>query len=77
MEQRLKERPSRDSPPRDLSHLQIPNSETIADTKKPFLTGACIVVPKYICSRRLPYLASVGGEALGPVEAWCPSVGRW
>ena len=24
----------------------------------------------HICSRLLPYLASVGGEALGPVEAF-------
>jgi hypothetical protein len=26
----------------------------------------------YICSRGLPSLATVGGDALGPVEAWCP-----
>jgi len=25
-----------------------------------------------MCSRELPYLASVEGEALGPVEAQCP-----
>jgi hypothetical protein len=29
-----------------------------------------------ICSRGLPYLVSMGGEALGPVEARCPSVGE-
>ena len=28
------------------------------------------------CSRGLPYLASMWEEALGPVEAWCPSVGE-
>ena len=29
----------------------------------------------YICSRGWPYLSSMGGEALGPLEAWCPSKG--
>ena len=29
-----------------------------------------------ICSRRWPYLASIGGETLGPVKAWCPRVGE-
>jgi hypothetical protein len=29
-----------------------------------------------ICSRGWPYLASVGGEALGPVKSQCPSVGK-
>ena len=28
------------------------------------------------CSRGLPYLASMWEEALGPVEAWCPSIGE-
>ena len=28
-----------------------------------------------ICSRGWPYLTSVGGEALGSVEAQCPSIG--
>jgi hypothetical protein len=28
----------------------------------------------HICSRRLHCLASIGGEALGPVKARCPSV---
>jgi len=32
--------------------------------------GSC-----YICSRGLPCLASVGGDALGPVDAWCPREG--
>jgi hypothetical protein len=36
----------------------------------------------YICSRGWPYLASMGGEALGPVDALWPSIGddrgvRW
>jgi hypothetical protein len=31
---------------------------------------------RYICNRRWPYLASMEGETLGPVEAWCPSVGN-
>jgi hypothetical protein len=29
-----------------------------------------------ICSRVLPYLASMGWEAFGPVEAQCPSIGE-
>jgi hypothetical protein len=33
VEHRLKERPSRDCPSRDPSHLQIPNTDTIADAK--------------------------------------------
>jgi hypothetical protein len=32
--------------------------------------GSC-----YIHSRGLPYLASLGGDALGPVEVWCPRLG--
>jgi hypothetical protein len=31
---------------------------------------------RYICSRGLSYLTSMGGKALGPVEAQCPSIGR-
>jgi hypothetical protein len=31
---RLKERPSRDCPPGDPSHIQAPNPDTIADAKK-------------------------------------------
>lgn len=34
-----------------------------------------------ICSRGLPYLASMGGEVLGHIETWCPGQGgmleRW
>jgi hypothetical protein len=30
----------------------------------------------YICSRGWPYLASMGIEALGPLKARCPSVGK-
>lgn len=33
--------------------------------------GSC-----YIYSRGLSYLASVGGDALGPVEPWCPIKGE-
>jgi hypothetical protein len=29
-----------------------------------------------ICNRGCPCLASIGGEALGPVKAQCPSVGE-
>jgi hypothetical protein len=29
---------------------------------------------RYICSRGWLYLISMGGEALGPVKAWCPSI---
>ena len=29
-----------------------------------------------ICSRGLPSWSSMGGEALGPVKALCPSVGK-
>jgi hypothetical protein len=30
---------------------------------------------RYICSRGWPCLRVAGGEALGPREAWCPSIG--
>jgi hypothetical protein len=40
VEQRLKERPSRDSPPEDPSHIESPNSDTIVDANKCLLTGA-------------------------------------
>jgi hypothetical protein len=30
----------------------------------------------YICSRRWPCCASMGGESLGPWKAWYPSVGN-
>ena len=40
MEQRLKERTSRDGPPRDSSHLQTQNPDTIADAKKCLLKVA-------------------------------------
>jgi hypothetical protein len=30
-----------------------------------------------ICIRGWPYLASMGGDALGPVKAQCPSIGEW
>jgi hypothetical protein len=30
----------------------------------------------HICSRGWPYLASMGGEVLGPVKARCPSLGE-
>ena len=30
---------------------------------------------RYTCSRRWSYLASMGWEALGPMEVWCPSIG--
>jgi hypothetical protein len=29
-----------------------------------------------ICSREWPCHASIGGEVLGPMKAWCPSVGE-
>jgi hypothetical protein len=29
------------------------------------------------CSREWPYRASMGGEALGPLKAQCPSVGEY
>jgi hypothetical protein len=41
VKQRLKERPSRNCPPRDPSHLQTLNLDTIADAKKSLL----IVIP--------------------------------
>jgi len=40
VEQGLKERPSRDWPTWDPSHMQPPNPVTIADVKKCMLTGA-------------------------------------
>jgi len=29
---------------------------------------------RYMCSREWPYLRAKGGKALGPGEAWCPSI---
>jgi hypothetical protein len=147
-----KERPSRDYPTRDPSHIQSPNPDTIADANKSFLTGAwygCLLrgsasawqIQKWVlaakhwtehrvpngrvrertegaegvcysiertttsinktpqssqglnhqpksthgvthgsthtCSRECPCRASMGGEALGPVKARCPSVGEY
>jgi hypothetical protein len=40
VKQRLKERPSRDCPAWDPSHMQTLNPDTIADAKKCLLTGA-------------------------------------
>jgi hypothetical protein len=40
----------------------------------PVFIYICIRV--YICRRELPYLASMGGEALGPVKAQCTSIGE-
>ena len=40
VEQRLKERSSRDCPPRNPPHIQSPNPDTIVDAKKYMLTGA-------------------------------------
>ena len=40
MEQRLKERPSRDVPPGGSSHVQTPKLDTIADSRNCLLTGA-------------------------------------
>jgi hypothetical protein len=30
-----------------------------------------------ICGRGWPYLASMGGEALGPMKVQCPSIRNW
>jgi hypothetical protein len=40
VEQRLKERPSRDCPTWGPSHIQSPNTDTVVDANKSFLTGA-------------------------------------
>ena len=40
VEQRLKERPSRDCPMWDPSHIQLPRADTIVDAKNWWLTGA-------------------------------------
>jgi hypothetical protein len=40
VEQRLKEQPSRDCPPRDQSYLQTPIPDTVADAQRCLLTGA-------------------------------------
>jgi hypothetical protein len=51
VEQRLKERPSRDCPPRDPSHLQTPNPDTTADDVKRLQTQAQYSCPKSLCQR--------------------------
>jgi hypothetical protein len=40
IDQRLKERPSKTAPPRDIPCLQTPSLNTFADTKKCLLTNA-------------------------------------
>ena len=40
MEQKLKERPSRDCPTGDPSHIHSPNSDTLVDANKFLLTEA-------------------------------------
>ena len=40
VEQRLKEKPSRDCPTWDPSHIQLPNLDAIVDSRKCLLTGA-------------------------------------
>jgi hypothetical protein len=40
MEQSLKEKPSRVCPPRDPSHIQLPNADIIVDANKSLLTRA-------------------------------------
>ena len=44
VEQRLKEMFSSDSPPRDSSHMEPPNPDTIADTKKYLLNRILILL---------------------------------
>jgi hypothetical protein len=39
------------APPRDLSHLQTPNPDTMADAKKHLLTGAWYSCPLRVCAR--------------------------
>jgi len=45
VEQRLKERPSRDCPNWGFIHQQIPYTDSIADAKKSLLTRAWYVCP--------------------------------
>jgi hypothetical protein len=44
VEQKLKERPSRDYSTWDPSHMQTPNPDIIADAKKYLLTGSYTAV---------------------------------
>jgi hypothetical protein len=43
---------------------------------QPKITHGRIPGSSCLCSRGQLYLASVGGEALRSVKAWCPSIGE-
>jgi hypothetical protein len=51
-------------------------SQSSQGLNKPKSTHAATHGSSCIQSRGLPYLASMGGQALGPVETRCPSVGQ-
>jgi hypothetical protein len=44
---------------------------------QPKSTDRGIQGSRYICSREWPYLTSMGGETLGPMELWCLSIGGY
>jgi hypothetical protein len=65
VEQRLKERPSRDCPTWDASHVQSPNPDTIVDANKCLLTGAW-----YSCLLR-------GFASAWHIQRWMLSANHW
>jgi hypothetical protein len=56
---------SETAPPRDPSHLQTPNPDTIADDKKPLLTGTW-----YTYTLR-------GSASIWPIQVWILKTNHW
>jgi hypothetical protein len=63
-----------------VGRTTIPTNSILQSSQKlnhqPKNTHGGIHDSSFVCSRGLPCLASVGGEALGSVEVGCPSVGE-
>jgi hypothetical protein len=61
-----------------IGRTTISTNQTIQSSQglnyQPESIHGCVHGSSYLCSRGWPYLASMGGEALGPVEARCPSI---
>jgi hypothetical protein len=62
--------------PSEAQYYQPTRLPRAPRTKPPKSTHGGTHGSIYICSRGWPYLTSMGGEALCPVEAWWPSVGE-
>ena len=66
------------NPIRRTKNINQPESPKLPETKLPTKEytwrGGGIYGSRWICSRGLSYLALMGGEPLGPVEAPCSSI---